>query len=206
MCNDNIVFVIPETEDSFLNTSLRKITEILLEVHGHEWRGGALGGKYGYGVDFENDIFMMHGYCWCEKEDCNWCVACHCTFIYFIDGEQADWQTYYDTKAAIQEKYRCAQKDRACFKQGVEYQSFKERHPEAYKETIERTYYKANDPICKRCETKNFVALPNFHHKESDFKVWWYKWIGRDFEYSNPNEVDIEKVMKECIENLRNDG
>lgn len=38
------------------------------------WQGGGLlGGEYGYGVDFENDTFMMHPFCWCEKEDCGWC-------------------------------------------------------------------------------------------------------------------------------------
>lgn len=26
-----------------------------------------------YGTDYENDVFMMHQYCWCEKPDCLWC-------------------------------------------------------------------------------------------------------------------------------------
>ena len=27
-----------------------------------------------YGTDYENDVFMMHRYCWCEKPDCLWCT------------------------------------------------------------------------------------------------------------------------------------
>lgn len=26
-----------------------------------------------YGADFENDVFRMHPFCWCEKEDCIYC-------------------------------------------------------------------------------------------------------------------------------------
>ena len=26
-----------------------------------------------YGAVFENDIFMMHPFCWCDREDCPWC-------------------------------------------------------------------------------------------------------------------------------------
>lgn len=27
-----------------------------------------------YGTDYENDVFMMHRYCWCEKPECLWCT------------------------------------------------------------------------------------------------------------------------------------
>lgn len=26
-----------------------------------------------YGTDFENDVFMMHSFCWCDGDDCDWC-------------------------------------------------------------------------------------------------------------------------------------
>lgn len=41
--------------------------------NGERQGGGILGGEYGYGVKYENNTFMMHPYCWCEKEDCKWC-------------------------------------------------------------------------------------------------------------------------------------
>ncbi len=41
-----------------------------------------LGGKYGYGIEYENDIFMMHPFCWCEQEDCDWCNGVKPNFTY----------------------------------------------------------------------------------------------------------------------------
>lgn len=28
-------------------------------------------------ADFENDVFMMHRYCWCERKACPWCNGRH---------------------------------------------------------------------------------------------------------------------------------
>jgi len=37
--------------------------------------GLGLGGTYGYGVEFENDVFIMKPYCWCMKGySCIWCM------------------------------------------------------------------------------------------------------------------------------------
>lgn len=43
---------------------------------------------------------------------------------------------------------------------------------------------------------------PNFWHKPSGVKVWWYKWIGRDMEIHNPNAVDVDDVLRECVKSL----
>ena len=75
-----------------------------------------LGGEYGYGENYDSDVFQMHRYCWCEREDCPWC------------------------------------EDEA----------------------------------------------PNFHHKASGFKVWWYKFIGRGMRIENPNNSDFVTILAEC--------
>jgi hypothetical protein len=49
-----------------------------LQRHTGEQSGGGLGGPFGYGLAFENDVFMMHPYCWCERPDCAWCRTCVC--------------------------------------------------------------------------------------------------------------------------------
>lgn len=51
--------------DSALDTFLRAFAEKNKEDEG-EWADK-------YGTDFENDKFMMHRFCWCEKDDCPWC-------------------------------------------------------------------------------------------------------------------------------------
>lgn len=77
---------------------------------------GAWAEKYGSHVD--NEWFMMHPYCWCEKEDCPWC--------------------------------------------------------------------------------REEDALPNFHYKPLDLKVYWYKYIGRDMNYNK------ELTIQECADMLQN--
>jgi hypothetical protein len=31
-----------------------------------------------YGANWENDTYMMHRFCWCDKDDCPWCISCTC--------------------------------------------------------------------------------------------------------------------------------
>jgi len=51
--------------DSALDTFLRAFAEKHKENEG-DWAEK-------YGTNFENDKFMMHRFCWCEKDDCPWC-------------------------------------------------------------------------------------------------------------------------------------
>jgi hypothetical protein len=56
--------------------------------------GNGLGGENGYGVDFENDVFMMHPYCWCESYDCPWCAEHRENFLYKPTGFKMHWYKY----------------------------------------------------------------------------------------------------------------
>lgn len=79
-----------------------------------------------YGTNIENDVFMMHRFCWCESDDCPWC-----------------WD---------EEKYGRQQ--------------------------------------------------PNFHHKPTGFKVWWYKYIGRGVILENQDKADLHAIFKQCRDSL----
>jgi hypothetical protein len=77
------------------------VTRMIVEGgHAERHAGGILGGEYGYGVDFENDIFRMRPYCWCDRDDCAWCLGCTCpdgAELYFLaDGTQVDGERFYD--------------------------------------------------------------------------------------------------------------
>lgn len=89
-----------------------------------------------YGTDFENDVFLMKRYCWCERNDgaCLWC----------LHGDHPDFDRLLLEKFGTQN-----------------YQQFSHRH-----------YY---DP-------------PQFWYKPSDFRLTWYKYIGRDMS-SNKDEL-----------------
>jgi hypothetical protein len=71
----DIKLVLPERSEDYISDGLRYLTEVLcVNKIGEDTDGsGGLGGGYGYGVDFENDTFMLHRFCWCGREDCAWC-------------------------------------------------------------------------------------------------------------------------------------
>lgn len=89
-----------------------------------------------YGTNFENDVFMMHRFCWCDQEDgsCLWC----------LHGDHPDFHKL------LAEKFG----------------------PGDYQRHADRHYY---DP-------------PQFWFKPTDFRLTWYKYIGRDMA-SNRDEL-----------------
>ena len=49
----------------------------------------------GYGTQFENDVFMMHNYCWCERSECPWCgPEERANFIHKPSGVSVWWYKY----------------------------------------------------------------------------------------------------------------
>jgi len=126
---DEITIVIPESASNNVELDLVNLTEYLVKNGHDDGSGGGygLGGKYGYGVDFENDTFMMHPQCWCEQDNCKWC------------------------------------------------------NPD---------------------ENDNYA--PNFHYKPSDFKIEWYKWVGRSMEYNRKlKKGEWGKIYKEVIKSIK---
>lgn len=66
------IVVPPRSEGDPLSDELRQLTKVIIETQNLEHSHG-LGGEFGYGVDYENDVFMLHQYCWCERDTCDWC-------------------------------------------------------------------------------------------------------------------------------------
>ena len=74
---EKIKIILPPRASSDIDLDLVKLTEYLTKkgFKGVWQGGGLLGGEFGYGVDYENKVFMMKPYCWCGKEDeCLWCM------------------------------------------------------------------------------------------------------------------------------------
>ena len=73
---------------------LRNLTREI-DARGLAERGaGALGGVYGYGCDYENDVFLMHRYCWCDEPDCKWCDGTNPNFWHKPTGIRVRWYKY----------------------------------------------------------------------------------------------------------------
>lgn len=95
------MIILPECSEDKISSDLRYLTEVL-ESQDADISGGLLGGEYGYGAYFENDTFMMHPFCWCEQDDCEWCRGCTCpdeAHDYIVEGivvEFEEWISAYN--------------------------------------------------------------------------------------------------------------
>lgn len=78
---EELKIIIPKGAGTNIELGLVSLTKYLskeLDLYG----GFGLGGENGYGAEFENNVFMMHPFCWCDKEDCKWCSKNEPNFIY----------------------------------------------------------------------------------------------------------------------------
>lgn len=91
-----ITIMTPKGATTNTELGLVHLTEVLTnKVFKGEWQGGGvLGGMYGYGVNYENDTFMMHPFCWCEKDDCGWCCGDNPNFLYKPTDCKIQWYKY----------------------------------------------------------------------------------------------------------------
>lgn len=102
------MIILPECSEDKVSNDLRYLTEVLYGM-GADISSGMLGGEYGYGAYFENDVFMMHPYCWCEQDDCPWCLVCTCpddAWVYRVNGEVVDWKHFLDADLTIRSSTR----------------------------------------------------------------------------------------------------
>lgn len=74
---NKVRIVVPYCSDDSLSEALRELTGVLQEKTG-EGAYGFLGGSQGYGCNYEDDVFLMHPFCWCERPECPWCAGCQC--------------------------------------------------------------------------------------------------------------------------------
>lgn len=95
-----VIVHLPPVTDDQISRDLRRLTEVLETHHGADSHGGGLGGTYGYATEFENEVFQLHPYCWCERADCPWCLSCECgddAYRYFrADGTEVTAEAFWD--------------------------------------------------------------------------------------------------------------
>lgn len=108
------------------------LVEAVCAVLGEPVRGG-------YGIEYENEVFMMHPYCWCEQDECKWC-----------GGDASPFSVH--------------------------------------------SGYFTNGP-----QNEEAGLAPNFHFKPTDYKLWWYKYIGRGEQNSGTLPTDW---YAQCIASL----
>lgn len=194
----DVTIVLPAVSEDRISTDLRELTEVIA-MSGADIASGLLGGEFGYGAHFENDVFEMHPYNW---DDCT------CGF----ETAEWDWEKSHphrDDCYQAEIKRRGIDKidgvlDRSealqelALEYGLDAESGYAVHCTCGRDEQYRLWLESNnhDPKCG-------VALPNFLHKASGFSVDWYKYIGRGMELSREiSRKEWRKIYDECLESV----
>lgn len=191
---EKLTIVLPAVDHDEVSEGLVNLTEAIDKSGTDAAHQGVLGGQFGYGALYENDIFMMHPFCWCEQADCQWCAGCECpdeAFHYYVDDIEVNYERYM------------------AFFYEVTGGPFDIKNSELEQAAWTRQAEEANgrrttgeDKVCRYCKGE-WGNAPNFHHKATGFKVRWYKYLGRDMEIENPNMAKFEYILEGCLESLK---
>ncbi|GIV82579.1 MAG: hypothetical protein KatS3mg051_1933 [Anaerolineae bacterium] len=191
----------PSSHDTFLDTAMRLIGLAAQERNAsrpdltdeqRSWIRLSWAEKYGH--EWRNDTFMMHPYCWCDKDDCPWCGGCTCggPYDYYVGDRPVDYYEYDDALGRLYAECGSV----------IEGEAIKE-------ERGIRAVPNPNKPLCSFCTgelSREWGGepggnAPNFWHFETGLKVWWYKYIGRDMEVSG-DITQIAYVLQSCLASL----
>ena len=93
MSKQNIKIIIPKGASTNIDSGLVELTRQIRLKTGKEGSFG-LGGQDGYGIEYENEVFSMMPYCWCEQDDCKWCNGIAPNFLYKPTNGKIFWYKY----------------------------------------------------------------------------------------------------------------
>ncbi len=219
-----IRLVVPPTDESALSEALRWLTQ-QAHQHGADKSGGVFGGEFGYGANCENDVFLMHPFCWCESETCLWCGGSHCLRLDFEDIQHAP-TCYQERLQALKQKYgrqdewgwdvpighKPYARDRRalCRELGCDPKFGSEIHCTCGAKDARQRQYDAcqcdwhlGRGIYRFGPAKN---APHFWHKPTGLQVRWYKYIGRDMEIDyDGGDLTVHALMDSCLASLGTD-
>ncbi|MFA5307415.1 MAG: hypothetical protein WC365_08260 [Candidatus Babeliales bacterium] len=210
MGNTIKLFVPPVASTEIENELVELTKEITNRILGGRRQGGGLlGGYYGYGTNYENEVFMLHQYCWCEKNDCPWCNECCCVpkSEGYLDGKPISNWSKENEKIVAPLPWNVAKEGTVAYKKAVKEfdDSIIERDKRlkiVYPEIIHHCKYAPMMANRKRGDSWLPQVAPNFWHKSSGLKIWWYKWIGREMKYDREPR-NWAKIYEQCLVSIK---
>lgn len=190
-------------DDDALDRVLRQIAIAASSDANGEWADK-------YGRDVDNDTFMMHRYCWCEREDCPWCAGCTCpdaAYTHYIDGKEvsgAEYDAAWDeaTPPWPFAKHKFGTPEFEAY--DVWWQGELEKRNARFKIVHTPTCFYCTDGY-REFGGEPGKGAPNFWYKPTGLKVWWYKHIGRGTEVVGPT-TDLAEMLAACMAALEMRG
>lgn len=206
----SLTVIFPETSDDAISDGLRDLTAAIERIDPDGDYGYGLGGQHGYGANFENDTFMMHRFCWCDRDDCLWCAGCDCpsdAYHYFVDDKEVAYRGWMD----FYMRHVYGMTDTEMKEKGVKSWDLRPRDYERKSTEANSRRSTRHDAVCDYCTGTGIFrcdavlpgkGAPNFWHKPSGFRVYWYKWIGRDNEIEGSAGANFKNILAECFDSL----
>jgi hypothetical protein len=210
---------IPAGATTDMELGLVRITEAIHALSPDDVAHGCLGGEFGYGAYWSNDVFEMRPYYWGE---------CTCDFEAQYGIPHQDFiNTLEHERGCYQVALRAAQLDAGVHyslesRRDLGYQEIQKREKVIYRR-LTRKYglskygcavhctcswdsrldeWEAAHPAPQHAESCE-VDKPNFLHRPSGLRIEWYKWIGRSMEMNfEPTPDQWASIEKECLESL----
>lgn len=209
----------PGRSSNAVSHGLRILThQLILRVPESTQGGGVFGGAFGYGVEFENDAFLMHPYCWCERADCLWCSGCACNEApyevgHYLDGQRVSVAAYDAWHATIQkpmpweattagnETAEYLEARRAFYAYVEERDRRSGRIWPAFIHTCgQPIFYSQRQEVWSVTRPRPHAEMaPHFWHKQSGMRVWWYKYIGRDQIVHVEQDTPLTTILDDCL-------
>jgi hypothetical protein len=207
----DVKIIIPEQVMDEISDNLVMLTREIDKRDPKRTAHGLLGGEHGYGAEWENGVFMMHPYCWCDGEDCAWCCGCKCEppAEQYVDGQRVvSW--WEATKDMVPDyPHNTAKYGTPAYKEAEDrfYAAIKARDARVKVIYSEIRHTCGHGWALNRERGKHYgpeQRAPNFWHKPSGLRVWWYKYVGRDQDALNaPESIDtLNAIFRECIASL----
>lgn len=206
----NVSIVFPQPSEDAISQMLRDLTREIDARGLGEIGVGLLGGFYGYGCNYENDVFLMHRYCWCEERGCPWCGGCSGTGRKEPHRE-ACYSTRLDAlrkrhgaKSMLNENSAYARSRTAlCVEMGLDPEYGCEVHCTCDRmkrfDACECDYHQGRGQF----RFGRATEAPNFWHKPTGLRVHWYKYIGRDMKASMEiGQERVQQIFASCLASL----
>ncbi len=195
-----IEFFGPGRSNDGLSVGLRMLTHQLLQVVPKSHRGIGFGGAYGYGVEFENEIFSMCP----DAQDCT-CAWDRRPPHKGKCKKQID--AWFRARKKIEEESKQKQKTDGSATEILGFWSFdlkavtkwekKNRYPKCICSARHWKHPEEHEPTC-------WLVRPRFLHKPSGFQVDWYKYIGRETKPNRQiNGNDWCSMLEEILKSIK---
>jgi len=217
---NGIKVITPPKTSTNIDLDLVNLTEYLTKkiFKGEYQGGGLLGGEFGYGVDYKNDVFEMRPYYWGEC-DCGWdemefnephSKDCYQSLV-DKDLKKHGWKKdkfgFLDSPKGMiyteTEKIRDKIYKKHCDKFGLTFPNSCAIHCTCEHENNFKKWFEKNKKGKNGHSDKCALELPNFKHYKSGLEIRWYKYLGRDMEYNQKiSKKEWNKIFKEVIDSF----